>query len=87
MKLKGRRQSTNVEDRRNEKTEIPDGAQLTDGSIYYNPKTSSAGTRDPKIIDVARELGRHNREKTTPVPTPRPNISNIQVTPGKWKTR
>lgn len=73
MKLKGLRQSKNVEDRRGEVTIIPDGTKLVDGSIYHSPK--------PTTLEKAI------RKNKIPIPTPRPKIEQTQVTPGKFKTK
>lgn len=73
MRLKGRRQSTNVEDRRGEKVVIPEGTKLVDGTIYHNPNPTT--------------LEKKMRKNSIPIPTPRPRIQNIQVTPGKYKSK
>lgn len=84
MKWKDLRQSTNVEDKTNENYEIPEGEILyPTGETYHKPVSYS-----PDDIAVAKELGRLNKEKKTPIPTPRPlNIIKTQVTPGKWVTK
>lgn len=87
MKWKGGRLSNNVEDKTNEVTDIPDGTRLfmPPGEIWHNPKKPPE-----KIIEVARELGKINREKRNPIPTPRPTDNGTHdniVTPGKWKTK
>lgn len=91
MKWKGRRQSTNVEDRTNESpVEIPEGAKMFDGSIMGVNKKRGPNTEfnpsDPAEMKVVRELGKRNIEGTTPTPTPRPTTHDNLVTPGKWKT-
>lgn len=87
MKTKGRRQSTNIEDRSREVFTPEEGEVMyPTGEIYHKPKDSNI--HDKKEIEVAKELGKHNRNKTTPIPTPRPlNIVKTQVTPGKWTTK
>jgi len=78
MKWKGRRQSKNVVDDTEAITIIPGGTELMDGSRY--------DIRDDKPRNkVARELRHLGTRGKIPVPTPRPK--NIQVTPGKWKSK
>jgi hypothetical protein len=84
MKWKGRRQSKNVEIR-----DTPEPFQ--DGDILFETgKVYRKGSKDDKTfsesdVKVAKELGKHHRNKTTPTPTPRPKMT--QVTPGKWTTK
>lgn len=78
MKWKGRRQSKNIEDRRTN-----DGRTTWEHENSISSQIVKDSEHDRKERDVAKELGKHNRNKTTPTPTPRPN----QVTPGKWKTK
>ncbi len=88
MKWKQGRQSKNVIDRTMDPpVEIPDGEKLVDGTIYRSPDNGKGPRIDKKEIEVMRELGKHNINKTTPIPTPRPNIIKTQVTPGKWITK
>ena len=87
MKWKGRRQSSNVEDRESEHLpEIPDGTRMfATGEIWKNtPKTEKAR----KEINAAKDVGK--RGNNVPTPTPRPknfkSHDNL-VTPGKWNTK
>lgn len=87
MKWQNLRRSKNVEDKTNEVTDIPDGTVLAfpPGEIYHSPKKPPE-----KIVKVQRELGRINREKRNPIPTPRPTDNGTHdnlVTPGTWKTK
>ena len=85
---KGGRQSTNIEDRRNETPEEPDEFP----EIPKGMKRVEFDPNDSKEMKVVLELGKHNINKTTPVPTPRPSkkpnsIYNSQVTPGEWSSK
>lgn len=87
---KGGRQSTNIEDRRGETPEYDPELSIDPEDVKNWQKLPDAHTSDE--IKVAKELGRLNREKKTPVPTPRPSnksnsIYNSQVTPGKWSMK
>lgn len=78
MKWKGRRQSKNVVDDTDKVTIIPEGTQLMDGSRY-------SSSQDRPDIKAARELRRLGTRGEIPVPTSKPK--QIQVTPGKWKSK
>ena len=102
MKWRNRRQSTNVEDEREstaadsmiQKLIQESDSQYAGGAPPEPTINDKEKGNRPKIdytpddIKVAKELGRLNREKRTPIPTPRPlNITKTQVTPGKWRTK
>lgn len=75
MKTKGRRQSTNVEDKRDEITVVPRGERLFTGGVY-----------DPDTMDdVPTRMKREEQERRDPKTTSK--TQRIQVTPGKWKTK
>ena len=83
MKWKGRRQSTNVEDRELEPLpEIPDGTIMFTGEEY---RRTPATTKKEKEINAAKDVGR--RGNSVPTPTSRPKSHNNLVTPGKWFTK
>lgn len=80
MKLKGRRQSKNVIDKRDERLSDKDWDKLEKEGFVNDPfrvplRPSKKAARELEVIDFT---GR------TPTPTPKP--TRIQVTPGKWKT-
>lgn len=83
MKTKGKRQSTNVEIQEPAVTYSYVPELGVDGSRRKAMSDGNYRSHSKEEIAVAKELGKHNRNKTTPVPTPRPN----QVTPGEWKTK
>lgn len=95
MKWQGRRQSNNIEDVRKggsspfaeEKFGEYRGGVIP-GDEMREPKVKNVefDPDDPKEMKVIRELAKHNINKTTPKPTPRPKY-NSQVTPGKWTTK
>ncbi len=90
MKWKGRRQSNNIEDMRDDdaiKTIIKNSTVEYDGGVSPGalPKDKSRLEGESK---VQKELSKHDKNKTIPTPTPRPSqkMERIQVTPGKWKS-
>jgi hypothetical protein len=92
MKWRGRRVSSNIEDLSDPIADVinSDNTTYTGGVSPLNPPNKHT----TKEIEVARQLGKYNREKRNPIPTPKPSqktdrlpkIQHIQVTPGKWKT-
>ena len=96
MKWKGRRESKNVVDQRDDdaiRTIIKNSTVEYDGGASPTPKRKNVefDPNDKEEMEVVKELGRHNKDKTTPTPTPRPSqktsrIQKIQVTPGEWKS-
>lgn len=84
MKWKGRRQSTNVEDRQLEPLpEIQDGEVMAgDGSIWQNTVETE---KKRKQINAEKDVAR--KGSNVPLPTSRPKITHTQVTPGKWITK
>lgn len=96
MKWRGRRQSTNIEDQSDPISDLirMDNTEYKGGKSPFDVPLKPRNKHTTKEIEVARELGKHNREGTTPVPTPRPEpktsrlskITKTQVTPGKWTT-
>lgn len=83
MKWKGRRQSTNVEDRTLEPLEEGVEGEVIFGTGEVYRRTPEVVKRE-KEINAAKEVGR--KRNNVPTPTPRPKITKTQVTPGKWKT-
>lgn len=73
MKWRGRPQSENIRDLRNETPHPVPGLR---GSIDVTPTVG----RVPKEPD-------NGMPKNPPLPTPRPKIKQTQVTPGKWKSK
>lgn len=91
MKLKGRRQSTNVEDRTNDPDIIPDGAKVLAGP-FGNVKAPidrdntfrwDSKTMDSRDQKIKKELSEKDEYGRTPIPTPKPT----QVTPGNWSEK
>ncbi len=85
MKLKGRRQSTNVEDRTREPTIIPDGAEVWGGPFQGKGRGSGKFRWDSETMDspeqkIAKELlKKEESAKGVPTPSPRPKQAKWTV--------
>lgn len=99
MKWKGRRQSTNVIDNRDEISALiqNDKTRYTGGVIPKDaPKMTKKDKEEiHKNAKVRRTLNELDEAGKTPIPTPKPSQKrervkspiNAQVTPGKWTTK
>lgn len=86
MKWKGRRQSTNVQDARNDPLpDIPDGTVMFGtGEIYHETKYSE---QQKKQANAEREVQQRGDNVPTPTINPRSKTHDNLVTPGKWVTK
>jgi hypothetical protein len=83
-KLTGTRQSTNIEDLRGIKRDVD--IPLTPSAMEQGRAELKRAKENLKVQSTLIDLDKQGKTPT-PTPAPRNKITQIQVTPGKWKTQ